>query len=259
MFTDSHTHFLEMHKKGLDIKAEIKKLEELGFSFVLDAGISAGDLDERMALVSAYPFIHFSAGIHPNHCSLDQLENDINILEIQCAGGKVKALGETGLDFFRAFSSTKDQEAFFIEQLQLANRSSLPVIIHSRDAEKKLLELLHQHKPAYSGIIHCYSSDKESLKKYLDLGFFISFAGNISYKKAESLREALKYTPSERLFLETDAPYLSPQTLRNELNRSSFIIHTYSCAAQIKETSVEELAGQLKSNFRRLFNISSPK
>ena len=169
---------------------------------------------------------------------------------------KVVAFGETGLDFYYEHSPRADQERSFRVHIDAAREADLPIIIHTRDADPETAAILDDEmsKGPFKGVIHCFSSGPELAAKVLELGFYISFSGIVTFKKAEELREVAKTVPLDRILVETDSPYLAPVPHRGKTNEPAFVAHTAALVAELKGVSRDELAAQTTANFFRLFS-----
>ena len=259
--TDSHFHQLEMRKKGLDPHTVLDNCFRDGLSAAVDISTNTDTFYERLEFAEQFSSIFISAGLSVGKAEHDLpvIERKLTELEIQLETNKnnpkLKALGETGLDFYWNYGTEEKQKFLLESQLLLADRYSLPVIIHNREADSGIIELLQKIKPLKGGIIHCFSSDRVFAEKYLDLGFMISFAGNITYKKTESMREAASIVPLDSILVETDAPYLTPQKVRKFPNHPGFIGYTYELIAEIKGIKAEELVRAVNTNFRKIFDV----
>lgn len=252
---DSHFHIKEMIDKEIDFEEFINNWIKLGGKNLIDIGIEETDYDKRKILAQNYNFIYHTVGIHPNNAGGDieyrfkilenHLKNDIN--------NKIVGIGETGLDYYWKSVPKEIQKLFFTRQIDLAIKYDKPIIIHNRDATEDVLKLLNIYKGKVTGIIHCYSSTKENIKKFLNLGFFISFAGNVTYKKNIEIQESLKCMEINKLLIETDSPYLSPVPKRGRLNNPINIKYTYQF---IEETlKVKNLKNILDDNLRQIFKL----
>ncbi|MDC7224438.1 MAG: TatD family hydrolase [Spirochaetales bacterium] len=250
--TDSHTHLLHMEEKGVDLKELFSQLKERKYSWILDAGVNEENFEERLSYLELYEDLYFSAGIHPEN-SEGNLQERLKKISQQSDHEKVVAIGEIGLDYYWKDVAPEKQKTFFAAQLELAAEKDLPVIIHNREADQDCLSLLKKHRNPRTGVIHCYSSDKAFAQECLDLGFYLSFAGNVTYKSAENIREAASYTPKDRILVETDAPYLSPQERRGRTNHPGQIGYTLDYLCQLKGEEPLEFTETVKENFRNLF------
>lgn len=246
---DSHFHSLEMIKKGLDVEKLMKKCVQLGLSAAIDVGIRADDLQARKRMIGSIEEVYFSAGIHPGESKNEDVLYSLETLKHTIVSNSVVALGEIGLDWYRNHGTPARQKALFIEQLDLSNELSLPVIIHNRNADQEVLDILSDHKPVFGGIMHCFSSEYATAKKCIDLGFLISFAGNVTYNNAHSIRETAGKIPLDSILVETDAPYLSPQKYRGNLNFSGHIGEIYAEISRLHHILQEDLIVEIHKNF----------
>jgi len=218
---------------------------------LLSVSTSLIDTPKNIALAAEHPFIHASAGIHPSEC--DALF-DVEALDTYARDPAVIAIGETGLDYFYGTDNHAQQRKCFAEQIALARAVQKPLIIHLRDAEKDMLALLHSESAKDTGgVMHCFTGDKATAGKVLDLGFYISFSGILTFPKAQDLREVAAYIPRDRLLIETDCPYLAPVPMRGKPNYPFYLPHTGSKLAEIRKISVADLAEELKRNFEQCF------
>ncbi len=255
---DTHFHALHMAQRGLDVKALLTRIFSAGLKGALEAAVNEDNFEQRLELVKNHPLLRLSAGIHPS--SSDDEKGDWNerfqTVIKQASSPAVAAIGETGLDFYRDFVPKKQQETAFRDHLELAADTGLPVIVHNREADSRVLALIGE-SGCRNGVFHCFSSDWDTAKKALDLGFHISFAGNLSYKNTEILRDAAARIPFDRLLLETDSPYLSPQSVRGRTNHPGHIGYTFELMAEIRKEDVKALAAITVNNSIRLFNVNT--
>ncbi len=284
MFADSHTHILMTSKKIENPTEMMSSLKEEGFRFIMDIGTESGDLKNRMECVKDISggeipsFIHFSAGLWPHTQTianrdeaLNMLEDDIKmgIKEAQKTSLPVFALGECGLDRYWNGKDAKmlneggtldvqGEKELFIEQLKIAKKYDLSVIIHSREAYQETLECIDKvgwHK----GVIHCYSYGEDEAKTFLERGWFISFPGNITFAKTNTAIQKIKSLvlsiPKERLLLETDAPYMTPVPMRGKPNTSLYIKHTYQRMSEYLGIPVAKLCDIVFENCCKLFSV----
>ncbi|MCK5736011.1 MAG: TatD family hydrolase [Spirochaetaceae bacterium] len=251
---DSHFHALHMVEKGLDIGDLIPELFSRGLDGAMEVAVDEFNFDKRLSIANSFKGIQLSAGIHPSSSGEDKgnWSDRFQIVAKQIENPAVRAIGETGLDFFREFVPRKRQIEAFRSHLNLAAESGLPIIIHNRDADETILKIIRESKCRY-GVFHCFSSDWELAKEALKLGFHISFAGNITYKKNDSIRDAALKIPSDRLLLETDSPYLSPQKVRGRTNHPGQLGYTLEFLAHLRGDDIEELAAETVENSIRLF------
>ena len=259
---DTHTHLILWQTKELDWKALFQACTEGGLELALDVGTNTDTFEERLAMVSQFKELYITDGLSVSKSELpaDDLRRRLDELEKQVGanlgGGKLVAVGEIGLDNHFEYGGAQAQKDLFAAQLDIAKQFGLPVVIHTREADPDTYSMLAAAKLDRAGIIHCFSSDWEWARKYLDLGFYISFSGNVTYKKSEPIQEAAAKVPQERILAETDAPFLTPQKVRKYPNWSGFIGYTYDCIAALRGTSPEELSVQVTQNFRTLMGLA---
>ena len=251
---DSHFHALHMANKGLDIENLIPRLFVSGLSGAMEVAVDEHHFEKRRLIAQNYPDIRISAGIHPSSTAAEngKWQDRFDVIRRQVENPQVTAIGETGLDFFRDVAPPIMQEQAFRDHLDLAVETDLPVIIHNRSADSRVLGILKESK-CRRGVFHCFSSGAETAKRALDLGFHISFAGNITYKKSDALREAAALVPSDRLLVETDSPYLSPQAVRGRPNHPGHLGFTLKRLAEIRGDDIGDLAAETRENARELF------
>ncbi len=250
---DTHAH-LDFPQFNKDFDLVLERAREAGVSAVLNAGADQGSSRRSVELSRQYPWISASVGIHP-HSAARVNNNWVAELEKLAAVDTVLAIGETGLDFYRDLSPRDIQDTVFREHLRLACRVNKPVIIHSREAHAETLQVLQEEDLPYpAGVMHCFSGDRRQAEVFLELGFYISMAGPLTYPRSHELRDLLKYIPANRLLLETDAPYLPPQAYRSQRNEPAYIKLTYERAALALGQDLDELARQVYLNAVRLFS-----
>ena len=247
-----------MSEKGLDPKDEIDRAIEEGMTFGIDIGVHPSDLNGRLELVVSNSPILRSTGISPSYIE-SYTQDDLLLLESQLTGEnkeRIVAVGEIGLDGYWNYGTPDLQQELFQTQLRLARKHALPVIIHNRDADEETVVALRSDLGEAGGVMHCFSSNRNSLKQFLDLGMYISFAGNVTFAKSETLRQSIGYVPDDRILAETDAPYLSPVPLRGKTNRPSSIVHTYALIAALRGIDVQSVVDLVRNNAIELFNTT---
>lgn len=254
-YVDSHAHLLGIEKKDIDLNKLLETLKENNY-IVLDIGTTENDIIERYNKLKNYNNIYYSVAVGPWGVKSTKLEHSkiIESLQDNIINYPIKAIGEIGLDNYWEYGTKELQEDLFIKQINLANDNNLPILIHNREADNQMVEILNSIDLKRKSIIHCFSSDMKFAKFALDKGFSISFASTITYKKNDNLREILEYVPLDRLLLETDAPYLSPEPFRGKTNTPLLIPLSYQRAAEIKKVSVENLAKSVKRNLQDLLD-----
>ncbi len=251
---DTHFHGLIMEQKELDTKLVLTEAFESGLEYAIDIGTEMSDVPKRLKLLSEFKNILFAAGNYPSEIEKDTVPNLVGYLERIIKNNKISAIGEIGLDWHWNYGTKELQMELFEAQLDLANRFKLPVLIHNRDADNEIIEVLNKTKPVSGGIMHCFSSDYNTAVKVLDLGLSISFAGNVTYKKNNTLRAVASKIPVNSIFAETDSPYLSPQKVRGKKNHPGHIGYTYETLAECQNKPFRELIQSVKNNFVNLFN-----
>jgi TatD DNase family protein len=253
-FIDTHVH-LHFPDYDEDREAIIERSRKAGVGTFINVGTDVASSEAALRLAHQYPFVHATAGIHP-HDAKDAQDEDFRAMERLLHESKVVAIGEVGLDFFRNLSPNDVQKKVLNRFVELYRKTLKPLVLHVRDAYKEIKEQIQSELSSpVKGLLHCFSSDKETMKEFLDLGFYISFAGPLTYKKNDALREAFKACPEDRLLLETDAPFLPPQSQRGKRNESSFLIETAETGAGIRNISLEELGRITSENAKRLFRL----
>lgn len=254
MLADTHVH-LHFPEYDTDREAVIERARGAGVGLFINIGTDLGSSQDAAALARRYEFVYATVGIHP-HDAKDAKEEDFGGLERLLHESKVVAVGEVGLDFFRNLSPPQTQRKVLSRFFEIHRKSRKPLILHVRDAYQEMKEqLLAEIGPAVEGVLHCYSADKETMKDFLDLGLYISFAGPLTYKKNDALREAFRACPLDRLLLETDAPFLPPQSKRGGRNESSYLLETAKLGAELRKTPLEELGAVTTANARRIFRL----
>lgn len=248
---DTHCH-LDMLKTEEDLKESVEKLD-----FLLTIGCDKEEIKKAVELANKYENVYASIGFHPYDIK-DITDKDLEELKdtIQ-KEKKVIAVGEFGLDYYRDYTPKDKQKYFFERQIEIAKQLNLPIIIHSREAPRDTEKILEKYAPyPASGIIHCFGGDMQMMEKCVDMGFYISFAGNITYPKAENLREIAKKVPLNRLLLETDSPFLAPQKKRGKPNKPSYIYYTRDFVATLLGLTPEELEKITDQNAKNVLRLS---
>ena len=246
---DTHFHARQ------SIEVLLSTVFSAGLTGAVEVAVDEKDFDRRLEIAASYPRIHLSAGIHPSSSGIENgnFQSRFSTIREQITHPSVVAIGETGLDFFRDYVPQDRQEASFRYHLDLAVETGLPVIIHNRAADDRVLALVRESGCRH-GVFHCFSSGWETARRALELGFYISFAGNLTYKKTEEIREAASKIPSDRVLVETDAPYLSPQPVRGRTNHPGHIGYTLETLAEIRRDDIEKLAAITVENSIALFS-----
>ena len=249
MLFDSHAH-LDDAKFDLDLEEVVEKITSSCVKYVVDVGSNLESSKKAVALAEKYPFLYAAVGVHP--CDAEETESVISEIEALAKRSKVVAIGESGLDYYWDDCPREVQKASFIKHIELANKLDLPLIVHNRDAHGDTLSILKEHRPE-NAIIHCFSGSPEMAKELTKMGYYISFAGAVTFKNARSLPDAVKVVPIDRLLVETDSPYLTPEPFRGKRNDPTLVSYTARKIADILEISYEELAKITYENANRIF------
>lgn len=252
MLVDTHCH-LDFPPFDPDRDAVIQRAKAAGISYFINIGSTLESSITSCELAEKYAQIYASVGVHPHDADGFDARAE-NKLRALAQKNKVIAIGETGLDYYRNLSSPDNQKQAFIKQIGLAKDLNLPLVIHSRQAEVDVMRILKAAMPVRA-VVHCFSGDENLLEQCLECGFFISFTCNITYKKAQNLRDMVSLTPLDRLMLETDAPYLSPEGFRGKRNEPYQIKLLAEEVSRIKEVSFEEIAEKTTGNAKKFFNL----
>lgn len=252
MLIDSHAH-LEMKHFAQDLPQVIERAKEKGLRYILTIGVDVESCERTIDLINQYSMLYAGIGIHP-HDAKNHSAASIERLKLFAEHPKVLGIGEIGLDYYRLYSPKGDQQSIFRQQLRLANELKLPVIIHNRDSHSDLLKIMDEEKGwELGGVFHCFSGDMNFTRHCLEKGFYLSFAGNVTYPKAHRLREVLTQVPLNRILIETDCPYITPQPHRATRNEPSYVIETAKVVAQCQEISMEKFGQAVTENFVSLF------
>lgn len=254
MIFDTHAH-LDSEQFEEDFDVIIQNIINKKISLIVNPGCDLPTSKKSVELSEKYDFIYSAVGFHPHEAKYMDQDAIKEIENLAILNNKVVAIGEIGLDYYYDFSPRDIQEDVFAEQMELANKLNLPFIIHSRDASNDTYEMVKKYKNNVDCVLHCYSQSKEMAKLYLDLGCYLSFAGPVTFKKSTNLQEVAKYTPLDRIFIETDSPYLSPEPKRGKKNEPSNVIYTGKKIAELKEISEEQLFKSTYNNAVRFFKL----
>ena len=262
-FVDSHAH-LEMEQFDSDRPAMLQRARDAGIEIILaiGSGTGPGSLDCAIRLADQHEFIYATIGIHPHEAKLAS-DADFEEMALLAKQPKVLAWGEIGLDYFYDHSPRDVQQQVFLKQLQLAQAARLPVIIHCRPSDNSenawddCLRLLQENwsQSHLGGILHCFTGSWLHAKEALDIGFMISFAGNITFPKGQQIREAAKQTPLDRMLIETDSPFLAPVPHRGKRNEPSFVKEVARQIGELRGLSTDEVGLQTAENFYRFFSL----
>ncbi|MEC0228878.1 MULTISPECIES: TatD family hydrolase [Paenibacillus] len=254
MLTDSHTH-LNAEQFNEDQDEVIQRALDAGVTRMVNVGFNRETIPSSIALAERYDFIYTTVGWHPVD-AIDMMPGDLEWIEELCKHEKVVAIGEIGLDYYWDKSPKDVQQRVFREQIRLARKLSLPIVIHNRDAHQDILHILKEEKAEeVGGIMHCFSGSWETAKQCLDMNFHISFGGPVTFKNAKQPKEVLAQVPLDRLLIETDAPYLTPHPFRGKRNESAYVRLVAETAAEIRGMTLEEIAEITTNNTIRLLGL----
>lgn len=260
MFIDSHAH-IDGEEFDADRDEVMARARSAGVGMILNVGTGdphGGALERAVAVAERYEGVYAAVGVHPHDAKLYDEMAERRLLDIVGRGGRVVAWGEIGLDFHYDHSPRETQLRVFARQLRLAWEAGVPVIIHSREADDETARVLREVYAGAprGGVMHCFGGGPELAEAALSLGLYISFAGNVTFKKAEPLREVARQVPPERLLVETDCPYLAPVPFRGRRNEPAFVVETARFLAELRGVEPEELGRLTSANFSRLFGVT---
>jgi len=254
MLIDTHCH-LDFKDFKDDMDAVLKRSRDNGVRFIINVGSSMGGTERSVKIAGENDFIYAAIGIHPHEAD-SVTGDDIRLFAGFLDKPKVVAIGEIGLDYYKNISSRENQKRLFIGLLETVKVAGLPLIIHNRDANIDIIDILKNVMGSrVSGVMHCFSGDEKFLKTCLDMGFFISFTCNITYKNAGRLRDIVKLVPMDRMLIETDAPFLAPQDFRGKRNEPMYVKYAAEEIARIKGLGFDEIADMTADNAVRLFRL----
>ncbi len=256
MLIDSHCHLdrIDLGPYQNDFGAFMEHARNSQIRHQLCIAIDLENYPAMLELVSAYPDISLSVGVHPN--VTDGKDPSVDELLALADNDKVIAIGETGLDYFRSEGDLEWQHQRFRNHISVAKTLNKPLIIHTRDAGHDSLDVLKaEGADQVGGIIHCFAEDWVYAEKALDLNFFISFSGIVTFKNAQAIKEVAQKVPSDRFLIETDSPYLAPVPYRGKPNYPTYVRHVAEHIAELRNTSIEEIAELSRNNFYRLFGM----
>jgi len=260
IFVDSHCH-IDGEAFDADRDEIIQRAKDAGVKIMLNVGTGnphTGEIKKAVEVAENYENVFASVGVHPHDARVydDKAEN--YLIDLMKSSEKVIAWGEIGLDFYYDHSPREIQIEVFKKQIRIAKDLNSPIIIHSRDANEETVEIL-QDECSYEnfrgGIMHCFGGTAEMAQELIKIGFLVSFAGNVTFKKAENLREAARVVPLDKLLIETDCPFLTPVPFRGKRNEPSFVVHTAKFLADFYEITLEDLARATTQNFLNFFNL----
>ena len=252
MFFDTHTH-LDDKKFDADREELISSLKSYGLTLAVNIGADIKSSRESIALSEKYDFIYAAVGVHPSDTG-NLTDDDILTLEKLAAYKKVVAIGEIGLDYYWDTPDRETQKHWFKKQLELAQKLNMPYIIHDRDAHEDTLKIIKE--VGYTnGVMHCFSGSSEMAEEVVKMGMYVSLSGTVTFKNAKNIKAVAKNIPLDRLLIETDSPYLTPEPFRGKRNNSGYVKYVAEEIAKIRGMKTEEIAKITLENGKRFYNI----
>jgi len=254
MIIDSHCH-LTYEPMSNALNETINRANKDGIKYMLTISTEDKSFEQILKIVNSYESVYGTYGIHPHEAKSHQHIQSVDIINKVNQNKKIIGIGETGLDFYYNHSEKKDQIYSFEVHISAAQENNLPLIVHTRSAEKETLQILEKHskKKETKILIHCFTGSREFAFKLLDLGAYISASGVVTFKKSQDLANTFRDIPNEKILVETDAPYLAPVPLRGKPNEPSYIIHTVKFLSKIKNLSFDKFSKITTNNFFNLF------
>jgi TatD DNase family protein len=259
LFIDSHAH-IDGEEYDADRDEVVGRARAAGVRAILNVGTGdphSGSLERAVAVAESYEDVYAAVGVHPHDARLFDESAAERLSRLVRQSSRVIAWGEIGLDYHYDHSPRETQREVFTRQLRMAREAALPVVIHSREADEDTVSILRAEWDATfpGGIMHCFGGGAEMAESVLELGFMISFAGNVTFKKAENLRQIARRVPLDRLLIETDCPYLTPVPFRGRRNEPARVAEVARCLAELHGLETEEVGRVTTSNFMRFFNL----
>ena len=254
MIIDSHCH-LDYEPMFSDLDAVIKRAKESQVKFILTISVTDAKYNNILNIVKKFSNVYGTYGIHPHEAKNHKKLNKNTILKKISMSKKIIGIGESGLDFYYNHSDQNDQIKLFEEHIKASIQSKLPIVVHSRNAEELTYDILSNYskKDNLKILMHCFTGSKKFAEKLLELNAYFSASGIITFKKNEKLKETFKTIPLNKILIETDAPYLSPEPIRGKSNEPSNLIHTAKYLANLKEIDFEDMSSKTSNNFFKLF------
>ena len=258
LLIDSHCH-LDYLARDQDLDDVVARARAAGVGGMVTICTKFSEFDAIRAIAERYDDIWCSLGVHPHEADAEPEVSPERLVDL-AKHPKVVGIGESGLDYYYEHSSREAQRRSFRSHIAAARTTGLPLIVHTRDADDDTVDILQDEfaKGPFPGLIHCYSTSQELAERSLEIGFYISLAGIVTFKSANSLRETVRMLPIDRILIETDAPYLAPVPMRGRSNEPAFVAHTAAAVAELKGISVDELTAATTANFFRLFSRARP-
>lgn len=257
MFVDSHCHLDRLKQSPEALAETLQFARTRGVEHFLCVCVSVNDYDSMLETVKGFSDVSVSCGVHPLH--QDEACSYAELLE-KAQRDEVVAIGETGLDYFYSPESKEVQLTSFVDHIKVANETRKPLIIHTRDAREDTINLLKEYKaPHTNGVLHCFTETLDMAQAAIDMDFYISISGIVTFNSADELREVVKAIPLTRLLIETDSPWLAPVPHRGKQNQPGYVVEVAEFIAELKGVTVEELARCTTENFYNLFSLTARK
>lgn len=254
MIIDSHAH-LDYPALSADLPGVLARAHDAGVEQVISIGVKLSTSDAPRVIAETYDNVWFSVGVHPHEAGSEALACDLDAFLAAADHPKCVAIGEAGLDYYYDHAPRDKQAESFRVQIAAARQLGLPIIVHARDADEDMATIIEEEmeKGEFTGVLHCFSSGAELARRALAVGFYVSFSGILTFNNAAEIREVAGFAPADRVLVETDAPFLAPVPHRGKPNEPAYTAHTLARLADVRGTSVAEMAAQTTANTLRLF------
>jgi len=255
MIIDSHAH-LDYPQLADDLPAVLARANEAGVDRVITIGVKLSTAERPRRIAETYDNVWFSAGIHPHEAGNEMQACDVDAILAAADHPRCVAIGEAGLDYHYDYAPRDRQADSFRAQITAARALGLPIIVHAREADDDIADIIEDEmaKGAFAGVLHCFSSGAELARRALDVGFYISFSGILTFKSAETIQQVARTAPEDRILVETDAPFLAPVPMRGKSNEPAYTSHTLAKLADLRGTSVDDMTSRTRANTLRLFS-----
>ena len=257
MYIDSHCHLdrLKLDNYDGDLNAALDAARARGVHRMLCVAIDLEHIQNVLDIASHHDDVYASVGVHPTSDKVE--EPDVERLVALSRHDKVVAIGETGLDYYYGEETRAQQQQRFATHLEASRQTRKPVIVHTRDAKEDTLAIIAEHgDPEVGGVLHCFTEDLDMAKRAIDLNYFISFSGIVTFKNARELKEVARQLPLDRILIETDSPYLAPVPYRGKSNEPQYVVEVCQYLAELRGESAQEIADITAQNFNRLFRLT---
>lgn len=251
---DTHCHIALLYQDPIEQIRVIDDAKRVGVEIIINVNTNLADFFSSYKNIKNIPNIYHTIGLSPAEVNNPGKDWELKLKE-GITYPNVVAVGEIGLDYYHKYGDRNAQIEFFITQLEIASYNNLPVVIHNRNSGNDMKDILKSKIPPVGGIMHCFSEDIQFAKEMIDIGFFISFAGNLTYRNAKNLHDVAKKVPLDYILIETDSPFLTPHSYRGKRNQPVYLIDTLKFLAELREIDIEELSDKLYKNSLKAFNI----